>query len=481
MMPYTIYLVDDDEQIRDASALTLGRQYHLKTFSNAEAVLCALSGKTHEAPDLILLDIGLPGISGIEALKQIKSACPKILVLMLTAADDIKTVVAAMKLGAYDYVVKPIDMQTLEVNIANALETIKLRKEVQLLQEKYLRENLPFFIGESDIIQDVLKLVETVAKSPKATVLILGETGTGKELIASFIHYQSPNFRGPFVALNCSALPEELLESELFGYEKGAFSGALATGKKGLIETAQSGTLFLDEVGDLGYKAQAKVLRFLESGEFYKVGGTSQQHIETRVVAATNKDLEDLVTKGLFRKDLYYRLAVIKIEVPSLNRRPDDILPMARHFLQGFSLKLGRSFTGISPDARDALRTHAWKGNVRELRNLIERAVLIGQEPEITEKDLGLAVNPLSLQPSEPSAIPSADHQKHFLPLSMEGIDLPKLHTSLDRHYFRQSLELSDGNATKAARLLKMSYFAFRRRQEKLQLWPAKTNPASHF
>jgi DNA-binding NtrC family response regulator len=467
MIAYAIYIVDDDELIREASALTLGRQYRLRTFSTAETALAALAGEEHDAPDLVLLDVGLPGISGIEALKQIKNAWPKILVIMITASDDVPTVIAAMKLGAYDYVVKPINMEALEVNVANALETIRLRKEVRSLQEKYLQENLPFFIGASDAIQEVFKLAETVAKSPRASVLILGETGTGKELIASFIHCQSPNFRGPFVALNCSAIPEELLESELFGYEKGAFSGAAAAGKKGLIETAAGGTLFLDEVGDLGLKAQAKLLRFLENGEYYKVGGTSLQRVETRVVAATNRDLEDLIAQRLFRTDLYYRLAVIKIEVPSLNRRPDDIVPIAQHFLLEFSRKLARPFTGISQSAQFALLAHTWKGNVRELRNMIERAVLTGREPDITAKDLGLA--PGAGAQHRDAAIGPPETENTFAPLSAEGLDLPRLHAALDRYYFQKSLELAAGNATKAARLLNMSYFAFRRRQEKLQ------------
>ena len=260
MITYSIYVVDDEELIREASLLTLGKVYRVEVFATGEACIEAIRSNP---ADLVLLDIGLPGMSGIDTLKEIKKRDPDALVIMITANDDIDTVITAMKLGAYDYVVKPINMDALEVNIRNALGTIKLRKEVQILQEKYLKENLPYFIGESDTIQEVMHLVEMVAKSPDASVLILGETGTGKELIASSVHYKSPNFKGPFVPVNCSAIPDNLIESELFGYEKGAFSGADPAGKRGLIEAAVDGTLFLYEVGDLSLAAQSKLLRFL--------------------------------------------------------------------------------------------------------------------------------------------------------------------------------------------------------------------------
>src|SRR4030067_1511984 len=259
MISYSIFVIDDEDTIREGITMALEADYQIKTFSTAETAIGVIK---ENPPDLILLDIGLPGMSGIEALRKIKALHADVLVIMVTAYEDIDTVISAMKLGASDYVVKPIHMEGLEVTVRNALETIRLRKEVQILQERYLKENLPCFIGESNAIHDVVEFVGMVAKSPDTPILILGETGTGKELIASAIHYRSPNFRGPLITVNCAAIPRDLIESELFGYEKGAFSGASALGKKGLIEEAANGTLFLDEVGDLSPEAQAKLLRF---------------------------------------------------------------------------------------------------------------------------------------------------------------------------------------------------------------------------
>jgi DNA-binding NtrC family response regulator len=235
MIPYSIYIVDDEETIREGVTMALEADYKIEAFSTAETAIDAIKVNP---PDLVLLDIGLPGMDGINALREIKDLHPHVLIIMITAYEDIDSVISAMKLGAYDYVVKPLHMDSLEIAIRNALETIRLRKEVQLLQERYLMENLPCFIGESNAIQDVLDFIKMVAKSPDTPILILGETGTGKELIASAIHYRSPNFKGPFIPLNCAAIPKDLIESELFGYEKGAFSGAKASGKKGLIEEA---------------------------------------------------------------------------------------------------------------------------------------------------------------------------------------------------------------------------------------------------
>ena len=289
-------------------------------------------------------------MNGIEALEKIKALYPDMLVIMITAYEDIATVVSAMKLGAYDYVVKPLHMDSLEVTIKNALETIKLRKEVQTLQARYLQENLPCFIGESRAILDVMDFIEDVAKSPDTPVLLIGETGTGKELIASSIHYRSPNYQGPLATVNCAAIPTDLIESELFGYEKGAFSGAQSSGKKGLIEEAADGTLFLDEVGDLSLEAQAKLLRFLEQGEFYRVGGTKKHHIQTRVVSATNKNVEEMIKDNRFRSDLYFRLGVIRVEIPSLNERREDIIPLAKHFLFAFNTKFNKNLSGLSSE-----------------------------------------------------------------------------------------------------------------------------------
>jgi DNA-binding NtrC family response regulator len=412
----------------------------------------------------MLLDIGLPGMDGIEALREIKRLYPDVLVIMITAFEDIGTVISAMKLGAYDYVVKPIHMDGLEVTISNSLETIRLRKEIHLLQEKYLQENLPCFVAESNAIQDVIEFIGTVAKSPDTPVLIFGETGTGKELIASAIHFRSPNFRGPFVTVNCAAIPKDLIESELFGYEKGAFSGASASGKKGLIEAAANGTLLLDEVGDLSHEAQAKLLRFLEMGEFYRVGGTKKIEIQTRVVSATNKDLGSMIAKDQFRKDLYFRLGVIKVEVPSLNERRDDILPLAKHFLDEFSRKFGKEFTGISNQAERALLTYEWVGNVRELKNVIERGVLVGKGPKLNLQDLGIEST------SAAAAIKPTRSEAALPPLSNAGIDLASVKEDFERFYIEEALRVAAGNESRAAKLLKMNHHTFRYRKKKLHI-----------
>jgi transcriptional regulator with PAS, ATPase and Fis domain len=351
-------------------------------------------------------------------------------------------------------------MDGLEHTIKNALDTIRLRKEVRTLQDRYIKENLPLFIGESDTVQDMMEFLSKVAKSPDTPILITGETGTGKELIAGAVHYRSPNFKGNFVTVNCAAIPRDLIESEIFGYEKGAFSGAGRAGKKGLIEDAANGTLFLDELGDLSLEAQAKLLRFLESVEYYRVGSTKKRQIQTRVVSATNKNLEKMIDDGLFRKDLYFRIGVIKIKVPSLNERRKDIVPLAKYFLIEFSKKFDRIFTGISSRAIEALIDHNWTGNVRELKNLVERGVLVGEGPELTPQDMGLE-----------DRIQITDQQSGqtmFAPIPPEGIDLSEMQRSFEEYYINEAFKIAKGNESKAAKLLKMNHHTYRYRRKKL-------------
>ncbi len=460
MIQYSIYIVDDEESIREGVTMALETHYKIEAFPTAETAIDAIKANL---PDLVLLDIGLPGMDGIKALQEIKGLCPDVLVIMITAYEDIASVISAMKLGAYDYVVKPIHMDSLEMTIRNALETIRLRKEVQLLQERYLRENLPCFIGESNAIQDMMEFIGTVAKSPDTPILIIGETGTGKELLASAIHYRSPHFKGPFMTVNCAAIPKDLVESELFGYEKGAFSGAMASGKKGLTEEAANGTLFLDEVGDLSLEAQAKLLRFLETGEFYRVGGTKKLQIETRIVSATNKDLDSMIENGHFRKDLYFRLGVIRVQAPSLNERRGDIMPLAKHFLMEFSNKFGKAFTNISENAKNALMTYNWTGHVRELKNLIEKGVLVGKGPMLEVEDLGLGKKSGNNTPKK------ATDEIIFQPLPVEGIDLASTQESLEKYYIEEAFKMAEGNESKAAKLLNMNHHTYRYRRKKLQ------------
>jgi transcriptional regulator with PAS, ATPase and Fis domain len=282
-------------------------------------------------------------------------------------------------------------------------------------------------------------------------------------LIAQAIHFRSPLFKGPLVSVNCAAIPKDLIESELFGYEKGAFSGADAAGKIGLVEKAADGTLFLDEIGDLSAAAQAKLLRFLEEGEFYRLGGTQKHWARPRIVAATNRDLPQLIEQGLFREDLYYRLAVIKIEVPSLNQRRDDILLIARHFLVEFSQKLGKQFTGLSPAAQTALKNYSWTGNVRELKNIIERAVLLSDGPVIGTRDIDLKPRG-DRAPTDPT-----EGQPELPALAPGGLDLPATLAAVEKYYFDHALHLADNNETRAAKLLSLSRDKFRYRRKKLQ------------
>ncbi len=459
MISFSIYVVDDEETITQGIIMALETRYRVEAFSTAEAAIHAIKD---QPPDLVLLDIGLPGMDGIEALSKIKNLCPDILVIMVTAYEDLNTVISSMKLGAYDYVVKPIHMEALEVTIGNALETIRLRKEIEFFQERYLRENVPCFVGESDAIQDVMEFIGMVAKSPDTPILILGETGTGKELIANAIHYRSPNFKGGLMTMNCASIPKDLIESELFGYEKGAFSGASASGKKGLIEEAANGTLFLDEVGDLSLEAQAKLLRFLEDGEFYRVGGTKKLQIQTRVVSATNKDIDTMIQDGTFRKDLYFRLGVIKVKIPTLNERRDDIIPLAKRFLYEFSKKFNKEFTGISEETQGALMEHVWTGNIRELRNLIERGILIGRGPELNLRDIGME------EVNRGKVSEQAKDEISFTALPSTGIDLPSVQKSLERFYIEEALKIAGGNESKAARLLNINHHTFRYRRKKL-------------
>jgi DNA-binding NtrC family response regulator len=461
MIHFTIFVVDDEKVIRTGIKTTLGAHYNISTFETAEAAIDALA---KNVPDLVLLDIGLPKIDGINALKIIKKLHPELLVIMITAYESVDTVISAMKLGAFDYIIKPIHLESLEATVGNALETIRLRKEVQTLQEKYLQENLPCFISESKAIHEVMQFIGKVARSPDTPVMLLGETGTGKELIAEAIHYRSPNFKGLMVHVNCASMPKDLIESELFGYEKGAFSGAGASGKPGLIEIAANGTLFLDEVGDLSQEAQAKLLLFLESGEFYKVGSTVMQKVKTRVISATNKDIHGMLNDGSFRKDLYFRLGVVRVRIPALNERREDILPLTYYFLDMFNRKFNTSITGIDAEAEKWLMNHCWPGNVRELRNMIERGVLVAKQAILTLHDLGIEDIRLYSNPPGPgvgSIIPSG------------GVDFTSILESVRRSYIEEALNLAGGNEAQAARLLRINHHTFRYHRKKLQ----QTNP----
>lgn len=460
MIRYCIAIVDDEETIRDSLQMILCQDFDISCFGDAESFLLSLETSS---PDLVLMDIGLPIMSGIEALEIAKKKIPDLPIIMITAFEDIQMVIRSMKKGAFDFILKPMNPDLLELTIKKAVSSIALRKEVKLLQEKYLVEHEPCFIGESKQIDDIMDFIHMVAKSPDTPIMIMGETGTGKELIARAIHARSPSFQGPFIGVNCSAFPDELIESELFGYDEGAFSGAKKQGKRGLIEEADNGTLFLDEVADLSLAGQAKLLRFLESGEFYKVGSTKKHMVSVRIVSATNKNLEELMEKEVFRKDLFFRLCVVKAEIPSLNERKDDILPLTKHFLYQFNRKFQKNLTHISDEARQLLLSHKFTGNVRELKNIMERACLIAQADSIKPEDLGLTETIKQAQP-----VPTEDFKNADIHIpDQEGINLARVLEDVEKKYMHHALKLAGGNESRASRLLQMNHHTFRYKLKK--------------
>src|SRR6476469_4471402 len=373
-----ILVVDDERLVR----LSLRQKCEEWGFHvvEAEAGQPALKVAQHESPDLALLDVRLPDMSGLEVLEEFKKNGIARSVIMITADPQLDDVKTALKLGAYDFVGKPVDFDELHVAIKNALETSRLRNEVQSLRgEVRRRSGYSQVVSPSAKMTELMNFVRKVAASEASTILIQGESGTGKDLIAKSIHYNSHRQDKPFVAINCSAIPETLMEAELFGHEKGAFTDAKAM-KKGLFEMADGGTLFLDEIGELSPLLQAKLLRVLEDQLIRRVGGVRDMQVDVRVIAASNRDLERAVLDGVFRQDLYYRLAVISIFIPPLRERKEDIVPLVDFFIERYNRKFRKSVRGLTDDTRKLLMSHSWPGNVRELKNAIERAMILEEE-----------------------------------------------------------------------------------------------------
>lgn len=380
-----ILIVDDEEDILKVLKFLLSREgYEVDTALTGEEALELLKKKNY---DLVLTDLRMPGIDGIELLDKTLEINPSTAVVIMTAYASIESAVIAIKKGASDYIVKPFINEDVKMRIKRILEHKKLHKEILALkQELSQRIKDKVFLGTSSKIQEILELVKKVIPT-KSTVLILGESGTGKGILAELIHYNSPRKDKPFIIINCSAIPETLLESELFGYKKGAFTGAVSD-KKGLIELADGGTLFLDEIGDMPLSLQAKILRFLETGEFISLGDTVKKSVDVRIIAATNKDLVKLVKEGKFREDLYYRLSVIEIKIPPLRERREDIPVLVYYFIENISKEYEKKIKGITQEALSALVSYDWPGNVRELKNAIERAIIVAQGEYLTLEDL---------------------------------------------------------------------------------------------
>lgn len=436
-----LLLIEDDELFSQALVDYLSPQYEMDPVRDSDEVWVYLR---KNIPDLILLDITLPGVNGIVLLKELKEKIPEVPVIMLTAIDRIQTVVECMKQGAVDYLTKPIISEELVASVDRALESMEMKRELNQRRELQLVTNREYrLIGNSAELQRVRHDIQMVGRSD-SPVLVAGETGTGKELAAREIHACSARASGSFVALNCGAIPKDLFETEFFGYKKGAYTGA-QSGEIGKFQLADHGTLLLDEVGELPLDAQTKLLRVLEEHEFYQVGGTELIRVDVRVIASTNRALEQLVRDRLFREDLYFRLNVYCIRMPNLRDRPGDILELAMYFMNRFNIRFNKDFRKISPAAREALLSHPWKGNVRELRNAIERVVLSEEGPVLEKKHLvGLASLP---------ADSSAGAHDPQLRIPEQGVDLEEL----EKELIRQALEMAHGNKTKAARLLRLS------------------------
>jgi DNA-binding NtrC family response regulator len=442
-MQFKILVIDDEPILRDSLEVALKTSgYEVMTAQTGEE---GLERVKKENPDLVLLDHWLPGINGDEVLRRIKEKDPEIPIIIMTAQGSIEMAVNSMKMGAFDFLVKPFELDQVEDLIKKGLDRIRLKKEVEWLRAQYQEKfRSGGIIGVSQKMKEVLGLAEKVAQGSETTVLIEGETGTGKELLAEYIHFLSPRSSFPFIPINCGAIPKDLFESELFGYEKGAFTGALEKGKIGKVEAAEKGTLFLDEVGELPPPAQVKVLRVLEEKEYFKVGGIDKKKADVRIIAATNKDLDSEVKKGNFRDDLYFRLNVVKLHIPPLRERKNDVLPLFRFFVERFNEQFKKRFVQISQEAEERILSYAWLGNIRELRNAAERIILLEKGDTILGKHLSF------LGRGEGNR----EESFHFKPLiPSRGIILEEV----EKEYILEALRMKKGNRIQAAKMLGIS------------------------
>ena len=455
-----ILVVDDDQAIR----WTLKEALQSWSFAASEAgsVAEGLAAFNTEPPAAVLLDIDLPDGSGLDLLREIKRENEDAVVIMITGNVHVDNTISALRGGAYDFISKPINLEELRITIRNAIEARLLRREVEQVRRERAREfNFRQIIGESPAMKKMLSLAAKVAESEVSSVLLQGESGTGKDLVAKAIHYGSQRADSPFVAVNCAALPATLIESELFGYEKGAFTDAKAR-KEGLFEQAEGGTLLLDEIGELELSLQAKLLRVLEEGAFRRVGGLRDIPLDVRVLAASNRDLKTESEAGRFRLDLYYRLSIIQIDIPPLRDRGDDVLLLSQYYIDTIGARIRRSkkIKGLSPEATAVFKKYHWPGNVRELRNVVERALILEDEDRITTEYLpGGLLGPVRLEQG------SLDQAASQFVLPNEGISLDEAELS----FVRQAIQRSGGNQTRAAELLGISRDQLRYRLKKLE------------
>jgi len=450
-----ILVVDDEKSLREVMSIMLKRAgYEVTEASDGEQAI----GQVHkEIYDLVITDLRMPKADGMDVLKAVKSSSPDTVVLVVTAFGTADSAVEAMKQGAYDYLTKPFQVDEVQLIIRNALEKRRLSTENMLLKREIASQSsFAQIVGQSEAMQKVFDVVRKVADS-KSNVLICGESGTGKELVARAIHYNSARSPMPFVAVNCSAVPETLLESELFGHMKGSFTGAVAN-KAGLFEIANGGTIFLDEIGDTTPAIQVKLLRVIQEREFRRVGGNQDIRVDVRVIAATNRDLEKAVADGSFREDLYYRLDVIPIRLPPLRFRAGDIPLLVSHFLEKFAQESGKAAPTLTQEAVHVLLGHEWRGNVRELENLIERVVAFSTGASVTDTDIRGWLHH-AVSPQQSQGVPTD--------LPEEGLDLEALINGIEKDLLMKALERSKWVKKKAARLLRLNTRSFRYRLEK--------------
>ena len=449
-----ILIVDDEKSLLDLLSRVFTKEgYRVETTTSAARAIEIIE---KEDLDVLIADIRLPEMSGMEILKRCREIRPDVPVIMITAYGNMKQAIEALKMGALDYIIKPFDIEELKITVAKGMEKRRLEQE-NLLLKREMRERYSFenMIGKSRAMQEIFALIEKIAGTD-STVLITGESGTGKEMAARAIHVLSRRSDRPFVSINCAALPENLLESELFGHVKGAFTGAVSD-KKGMFEVAQHGTLFLDEVGEMSPWTQVKLLRALQEKRIRRVGGTEEIAVDVRIIAATNQDLKKRIEEGKFREELYYRLNVISFEMPPLRRRVEDIPLLVNHFLQKYCQQMGKKMKRVSPEAMSLLEMYHWPGNVRELENVIERVVAIEDRETIT---------PASLPPEITMPAKKEETQILFNP----GFNLMDHLDDIARKYLRQALMAANWNMRQAASLLGISYRSIRYLMDKYKI-----------
>lgn len=459
---YTVIVIEDDPLVNSTVKNILSQKYNrVYTYLDADQALNELHVLS---PDLILLDIFLGHANGLDILETLRKQGYTMPVIMMTAFSDIKMAVRAMKLGAEDFIVKPLDLEQLEVAVERAITNYDLKRQVEVLSEKLKEEQPSIILGDSEGIRKALDIGRIVSGAD-TTVLIYGESGTGKELLAKYIHDNSPRIKGPFITINCGAIPRELAENELFGYERGAFTGATEKIKQGKFEQANHGTILFDEISELSLELQVKLLRVLQERKYFRLGGAKEISVDVRVIASTNKDLEKLVEEDKFREDLFYRLNVAKLTLPPLRERENDIMLLATSFVNEFNKKFNKAITGFTPQAAQILQSYQWKGNIRELRNVIERVVLLETNDVVSKESLHfLKPSSMIVGTSESRMSIDLSEGEHQLLISKNGVTMG----SVIKDLIIQTLKITNGNQIKAAKLLSISRAKLRYRIEQL-------------